>query len=77
MTAEARIEEIAQAYEELTGLPAAARVRFFEGGWSGTLSPAKDPNHPLVIKASADTLETVIAAMGTAVLALAKAGGRV
>jgi hypothetical protein len=76
MTAEARIEEIAQAYEELTGLPASARVRFVGGAWSGTLSPAKEFDHPQAIQASADSLDTVIAAMGVAVLALAKAEGR-
>ena len=77
MTAEARIEEIVQAYEELIGRPSGARVRFIGKRWSGEVYPARERNHPNVIRAEADTMETVIAAMGVAVLALAKAEGRV
>ncbi|NBW12947.1 MAG: hypothetical protein EBR82_33495 [Caulobacteraceae bacterium] len=75
MTAESRIEEIVQAYEELTGRPSGARVRFVGGSWSGEVYPARDRNHPHAIRASADSLDTVIAAMGVAVLAMAKAEG--
>ena len=77
MTAEARIEEIVQAYEELTGRPSGARVRFVGGSWSGEVYPARDRNHPNVVRAEAASLETVIAAMGVAVLAMAKSEGRV
>jgi hypothetical protein len=77
MTAEARIEEIVQAYEELTGHPSGARVRFVGGSWSGEVYPSHDRNHPHIIRAEAASLETVIAAMGVAVLALAKAEARV
>lgn len=77
MTAEARIEEIAQAYEELTGRPSGARVRFLGGRWSGEVYPARDRNHPKVVRAEAESLEMVIAALGVAVLALAKSEGRV
>jgi hypothetical protein len=84
MTAEARIEEIVQAYEELIGRPSCARVRFAKhpgglvgGGWVGEIYPGHDRNHPHVIRAEARTLDTVIAAMGVAVLALAKSEARV
>jgi hypothetical protein len=76
MTVESRIGEIAQAYEELTGRPSGARVRFVGGGWSGMLYPADDRNDPHVIRAEANSLDAVIAALGVAVLAMAKAGGR-
>lgn len=74
MTAEDRIREVVQAYEELTGRPSGARVRFVNGGWTGELYPARDRNHPRAIRAEADSLDTVIAAMGVAVLAMAKSG---
>ena len=77
MTAEARIEEIVQAYEELIGRPSGARVRFVDGSWSGELYPARDRNHPRAIRASARSLDAVIATLGLAVLALAKSEARV
>ena len=77
MTTEARIEEIVQAYEELIGRPSGARVRFIGGGWSGEVYPADDRNHLRAIRAEARTLDAVIAAMGVAVLSMAKAEARV
>jgi hypothetical protein len=77
MTAEARIEEIVQAYEELTGRPSGARVRFVGGAWSGEVYPSSDRDHATVIRVDARTLDAVIAAMGVAVLALAKSEARV
>lgn len=72
MTAEDRIREVVQAYEELTGRPSGARVRFVNGGWMGELYPARDRNHPRALRAEAASLDAVIAAMGVAVLAMAK-----
>ena len=84
MTAEARIEEIVQAYEELVGRPSGARVAFTKypgglvgGGWIAEIHPGHNRNHPNAIRAEARTLDTVIAAMGVAVLALAKSEARV
>lgn len=84
MTAEARIEEIVQAYEELIGLPSGARVRFAKhpgglvgGGWIGEIYPGHDRKNPRAIRASARSLDAVIATMGVAVLALAKKEGLV
>lgn len=84
MSAEARIEEIVQAYEELIGRPSGARVAFNKhpgglvgGGWIAEIQPGHNRNHPRAIRAEARTLDAVIAAMGVAVLALAKAEARV
>ena len=76
MTAEARIEEIVQAYEELTGRPSGARVRYLNGDWIGEVYPSRDQYHPQALRAEARSLESVIAALGVAVLALAKSEGR-
>jgi hypothetical protein len=75
MTADDRIREVVQAYEELTGRPSGARVRFVNGSWMGELYPARDRNHPKALRAEAASLDTVIAAMGVAVLAMARAEG--
>jgi hypothetical protein len=75
MTADDRIREVVQAYEELTGRPSGARVRFINGAWTGELYPARDRNHPKALQAEAGSLDTVIAAMGVAVLAMARADG--
>jgi hypothetical protein len=75
MSTEDRINEIAQAYEELIGRPSGARIRFTGGKWSGEVYPARDRNAPFIIKAEADSMDAVIAALGTAILAMAKAKG--
>ena len=75
MTTDDRIREVVQAYEELTGRPSGARVRFINGAWTGELYPARDRNHPRSIRAEAGSIDMVIAAMGVAVLAMAKAEG--
>ena len=84
MTTEARIEEIVQAYEELIGRPSGARVAFNKhpgglvgGGWIAEIHPGHDRNNPRAIRAEARTLDAVIAAMGVAVLSMAKAEARV
>jgi glycine cleavage system H lipoate-binding protein len=78
MTAEARIGEIVQAHEELTGRKTVVNlVRFGGGGWFAELNPSNDRNHHKAIRAEAATFETLIAGLGVAVLALAKKEGRV
>lgn len=75
MSAEDRIKEIAQAYEELIERPSGARIRVIGGKWSGEVYPARDRNAPFAIKAEADSMDAVIAALGSAIIAMAKAEG--